>query len=275
MVSTQPLPIGVVTDEISRSLPEALEIAQAWGLSRFELREGGTHRFPALTPDEVAEVEDVLRAGGRVTAVSPGVFTEAIDDEAAHRRALEDTLPRTFELAARFGCPLVIVFGFERAADEPHANRARVLATFERAASLAADAGIRLAVENEPGFWVDRPAASAALLDEADHPGLALNWDPANLHWGGHLPTRADFDAVLPHLANLHVKDFTPNRPEAPWLPVGEGITPWAEILAWAQTESDLEHVTMETHCVPLVESSRRSLSTIRQLLAEATETSP
>ncbi len=268
---TRPLPIGVVTDEISRSLPEALEIAQSWGLSRFELREGGERRFPALTPDEVAAVDAVLRDGGQVTAVSPGIFKGHADDEAAIRTALEETLPRTLDLAARFGCPLVIVFGFERYAGEPEANRARAMAAFERAADLAADAGMRVAVENEPDFWIDRPAASAALLDEVGHPALALNWDPANLHWGGRRPTRADLDAVLSHLANLHVKDYRSGHPEAPWAPVGEGETPWADLLPRVQSASALDHVTLETHCVPLVESSRRSLEALRQLLADAT----
>lgn len=269
----RPLSIGVVTDEISRSLPEALEIAQAWGLSRFELREGGTHRVPALTQAEIQEVEDVLRSGGQVTALSPGVFKAPIGDEAAHRQALEDTLPRTFELAARFDCPLVIVFGFERDERETDADRARVLATFERAARLASDAGLQIAVENEPGFWIDRPSESAVMLDELDHPAVALNWDPANLHWGGQVPTRADLDVVLPHLANLHVKDYRSGHPEAPWAPVGEGETPWADLLPRVHEASSLDHVTLETHCVPLVESSRRSLDTLRQLLAKAAET--
>jgi sugar phosphate isomerase/epimerase len=146
--------------------------------------------------------------------------------------------------------------------------------TFERAADQAAEAGMRIVIENEPDFWIDDPASASAMLDEIGHPALALNWDPANQHWGGHLPTRADFEAVLPHLANLHVKDFAPkSRPDAPWVPVGEGETPWAEIFPWVVAESNLSHVTLETHCVPLVESSRRSLEGMRRLLREAAQT--
>ena len=267
-----PLPIGVVTDEISRSLPEALELARSWGLARFELREGGQRRFPDFTPDEVRAVESALRDGGRITAVSPGILKCAADDADAVAEALEVTLPRTIALASRFDCPLVIVFGFERYAGEPEANRTRAMTAFEQAAEQAAEAGMQIAVENEPDFWIDRSNASAAMLDEIGHPALKLNWDPANMHWGGHVPTHADFEAVKPYLANLHVKDYTPSRPEAPWVPVGEGETPWAEIFPWIVNESDLSHVTLETHCTPLVESSRRSLDGIRRLLHEATE---
>ena len=271
-MTTPPLQIGVVTDEISRTLPEALEIAEAWGLSRFELREGEQQRFPGLTRDEIAVVEAACQNGARVTAVSPGIFKGAADDEAALRREIGDTLPRAIELATRFACPLLIVFGFERYAGEPGRNRERAMRAFEQAATQAAGAGMRVAIENEPDFWVDRAAPAAAMLDEVGHPALKLNWDPANLHWGGHRPTRADFEAVRPYLANLHVKDHAPDRPATPWVPVGEGATPWAEIFRWVAGEADLERVTLETHCEPLVESSRRSLDAMRRLIAEAAE---
>jgi sugar phosphate isomerase/epimerase len=263
--------IGAVTDEISRDLDEALAAGAAWGIGRFELREGGERRFPYFTRDEIAAIESMLRAGGRVTAVSPGILKEHADDEAAVRHALEDTLPRTIELAARFACPLVIVFGFERYAGESGGNRTRAMRAFERAAEQAAEAGMRIAIENEPNFWIDDPASASALLDEIGHPALALNWDPANQHWGGHLPTREDFEAVLPHLANLHVKDFAPQRPpNAPWVPVGQGETPWADIFPWIVHETELPHVTLETHCEPLLESSKQSLETMRTLLHNA-----
>jgi sugar phosphate isomerase/epimerase len=269
-VSDLPLHIGVVTDEISRTLSEALEYARAWGLSRFELREGGERRFPHFTRDEIAAVDSARSDGARITAVSPGIFKGAADDEAAVRRELDDTLPRTIELAARFECPLVIAFGFERHEGESKLSRTRAMRAFEEAAMQAAAAGMQIAVENEPDFWVDQAGPAAAMLREIDHPALRLNWDPANLHWGGHRPTHADFEVVKPFLANLHVKDYLPSRPEAPWAPVGGGGTPWAEIFPWIVEETDLEHVTLETHCVPLVESSRRSLDAMRRLLTEA-----
>ena len=272
-MTASPLSIGVVTDEVSRSLPEALDHARSWGLSRFELREGATGRFPAFTREEVAVLDDARRGGGRVTAVSPGVFKGSVEDAAAVRTALGDTLPRTIELAHRLGCPLVIIFGFERHDGEPDANRTLVMRAFEAAADQAAEAGMRVAVENEPEFWIDRPEPSVSMLDDIGHPALGLNWDPANLHWGGHRPTVADLETVLPHLANLHVKDYAPDRPEAPWFPVGEGQTPWADLLPTVQAASDLGHVTLETHCVPPVESSRRSLDALRTLLGHATAT--
>jgi len=270
---SNPFPIGVVTDEISRSLPEALDIASSWGLSRFELREGSQRRFPEFTAEEISTLDSVIAEGARITAVSPGILKNHADDEAATELALTDTLPRTIELAARFECPLIIVFGFEKAAEENPANRTKAMRAFERAATLAADAGMIIAIENEPDFWIDRSGPAAEMLTEIGHPALALNWDPANLHWGGHLPTQEDVELVRPHLANLHVKDYAPSRPEAPWFPVGQGETPWADLFGWVLSgDHAIEHVTLETHCVPLVESSRQSLEGMRRLLSAVNE---
>ena len=144
----------------------------------------------------------------------------------------------------------------------------RVLRAFERVAEAAAEAGLTVALENEPGFWVDHPDETVALLDELGHPSMRINWDPANLHWGGIKPTYDAFSTLRPYLANVHVKDFTPDDPDVPWRPLGQGTTPWPELLPWIIDETDLQHVTLETHCEPLLDSSQASLEALREMLA-------
>ncbi len=262
--------IGVVTDEVARNLAEALDACSAWGLSRFELREGATGRFPFFTTDEVLRVEDVLRRGACITAVSPGILKGHVEDEERLRQEYDDVLPRAIDLAVRFACPLLIVFGFERYDGEPASSRVRVLRAFERVVEAAASAGLAVAVENEPNFWIDRPAETVALLEELGHPALKLNWDPGNLHWGGMTPDHDAFETVQPYLANVHVKDYAPDDPEVPWWPVGQGTTPWEQILPWIIHETDLAHATLETHCEPLLENTRESLAWIRKIVAKA-----
>lgn len=262
--------VGIVTDEVAARLEEALTVGRSWGLTRFELREGGDGRFPLFTLAEVQLVEQVIREGSRITAVSPGILKGHVEDEARLHKELDGTLPRALEMAVRFGCPVLIVFGFERYDGEPEANRVRVLRAFERAAEAATDAGLVVAVENEPDFWVDQPAATAALFDEIGHPALKANWDPANLHWGGTLPTYEGFQQLAPYLANLHVKDYYPDDPQTPWRPVGQGRTPWPEIIHWVVQDTSLEHVTLETHCAPLQASSAASVDAVRRFVEDA-----
>lgn len=267
--------IGVVTDEVSRDVQEALHISATWGLTRFELREGSQQRFPYFPAADVRAVEAARSNGARITAVSPGIFKGSPENEAQVRHEIENILPRTLELATRFEAPLLIVFGFERYDREPARNRTRAMFAFERAAEAAVEAGMTVAIENEPNFWIDRPQEAAALLDELGHPSLKLNWDPANLHWGGQLPRYDDFAVIQPHVANLHIKDYYSGRPEAPWVPIGQGETPWANILPWIVQETDLAHVTLETHCEPLRESSEQSLEALYRLLEDACNQTP
>ncbi len=261
--------IGILTDEVSRDLAEALEISTEWGLRRFELREGAKGRFPAFSRDEIGSVESLLQNGGRVTAVTPGILKGPVDDRGRVERELNRVLPRSIELARRFDCPVLIVFGFERYDGEPAANRLHAMRAFTQVAEAAANAGMTAAIENEPRFWLDEPRAATQMLEEIGHPALKLNWDPANTHWGGRLPTREDFEGIQPLIANLHVKDYFPADPETPWRPVGQGSTPWREILSWIINETDLPHATLETHCEPLFESSRQSLDALREITAQ------
>jgi sugar phosphate isomerase/epimerase len=261
--------IGIVTDEISRAIDEALDIAATWGLSLFELREGGKARFPGFTKEEIARIDAERAAGAAITAVSPGIFKGNVADTDRLRRELDHILPRSLELAQRFAAPTLILFGFEREADEPDANRVRVLRALERAAEMAEAAGINLAIENEPHFWVDRPADTVALLREIDHPRLHLNWDPANLQWGGGVLDEEAVHTLAPHLINLHVKDFSPKNPDQPWVAVGAGATPWPDILGWLGEANPprLAHLTLETHCEPLRENAEVSLERLRRML--------
>jgi sugar phosphate isomerase/epimerase len=270
-MSDRALDIGVVTDEVSRDLAEALDVSRGWGISRFELREGGDDRFPFFTDREVHLVDEAVRAGAQITAVSPGILKGTVDDQERLHRELEEVLPRAIERARRFECPRLVVFGVARYEGEPSSNRTRVMRTFERVAERAAAADLTVAIENEPDFWVDRPGPAATLLDEIDHPALTLNWDPANQHWGGLRPDRSGFATIRPHISNVHVKDYTPDDPDVPWRPVGEGVTPWGKILSWIVEDTTLDHVTLETHCEPLIENSRASLDVLETLIAEAT----
>lgn len=269
-MSNNELDIGVVTDEVSRDLAEALEVSQAWGISRFELREGGERRFPFFTPEEVRLIDEAVRDGAQITAVSPGILKGHADDTEQLDHELYEILPRAIERAKRFEAPLLVVFGFARYEGEPPANRLQAMRTFEHVAEQAAEAGLTVAIENEPAFWIDRPAEAAAMVDEIGHPALAINWDPANQHWGGQRPERDGFQTLRPHIANIHAKDYTPDDPDVPWRPIGEGITPWDEILRWIIEDTDLAHITLETHCTPLIENSRQSLDALRTLIDAA-----
>ena len=201
-----------------------------------------------------------------ITAVSPGIFKGNVEEVQQRRHEIENVFPRAIELAKRFGCKTVIAFSFD-GCDHAPANRLQVLKAFEAIGEMAAAADLRVAFENEPQFWIDQPDETIALLKEIGHPALQLNWDPANLHWSGHEPDEEAFDKLNPYLINLHVKDFTPEDEVVPWRPLGEGIVPWNVLLPFITEKAGLQHLTVETHCEPLIENSKRSVERLREMM--------
>ena len=258
--------IGIVTDEVSRNLSKSLDICAEWGLEYFELREGQKARFPSLMPEEVQRIDALLLAGGSITAVSPGIFKGHIEDRERWLTEAEETTPQAIELAKRFECDVLIAFGFEEC-DDKSENRLQVLKAFERVAKLAEEAGMIVAIENEPGFWIDRPESSLALLREIGHPALRLNWDPANLLWGGGTFRDETVESLQNVVANLHVKDVEPEDEDVPWRPLGQGRMPWRTLMPEIVDTLSLSHVTIETHCEPLVENSRISLDFLTDVM--------
>jgi sugar phosphate isomerase/epimerase len=271
------LAIGIVTDEISPDLAVALRHGISWGIRLYELRCIGTQRVPhvdARTRSALARARRELDV--HFTALSPGCFKCAIDDEAQTLRDSRDTLPRALDLACALGCPTVIVFGFrrDRATESTAAGSAaaerdaaeRVAEVLHAAAVSAASRGLTIAVENEPGFFCDSGGRTASILAAAGHPALRANWDPANAFGCGGAPFPDGYEALRPFIANVHAKD-TREGSLVRCVPLGEGLLDWRGQLAALRRDGGVGHVTVETHCEPLIDCSRRSVETLREWL--------
>ncbi len=259
--------IGFVTDEISPDVREAVEIGVSWGINDFELRMVGDRRVPDIDEGAKQLLVDLKQQFGiHYTAISPGTFKCPIVDRAQVEKELQHTLPATFELAKKLGSKLVIVFGFIRHAEAQPEDRERVLAAFRQTAEMAQEYDLTVCVENEPGFWCDSGANTAAILAEINHPNLRANWDPANGVGTGEAPFPDGYRYIKPWMANLHIKD-TEKGALVECVRVGDGLVDWPGQLKAVQQEGLLEWVTIETHCLPLVDASKQNLQTVRTLL--------
>ncbi len=262
--------IGFVTDEISADVEEALELGVSWGIYDFELRMLGERRVPQI---EVGDIQRILvlqrKHGLRITALSPGVFKGTIHDEGRLRHELQEILPQTFQLARLFNSPTVLVFGFQRAAHDKPDDEKKIIAAFHHAAIAARQHGLRLAIENEPGFWCDTGANTARLLGRIASPRLRANWDPANVIGTNETPFPNGYEAIKSWISNVHVKD-TRLGALIECVPVGEGRVDWRGQLQTLARDNLVKHITIETHCPPLRENSKKNLETVRALLAFA-----
>lgn len=263
------LALGIVSDEISPDFSEAVQHGSDWGISIFEIRVLKTGRIPAVDQGELRDVQALVKEKGlRVTALSPGIFKLPLSQISKLEEDLSSTLPRTLTLAKEFGATLVIIFGFQRESSESPDNFWRAVELMGRAAEKARKEGITLVIENEPGFWCDSGANTAKLIEAVSSPFLRANWDPCNGYGTDERPFPEGYEAIKRFIANVHVKD-TKEGSLIRCVPVGEGAVDWKGQLEALVRDWVVSHITIETHCSPLVEKSRQNVDTLRRYLAE------
>jgi sugar phosphate isomerase/epimerase len=263
------LEFGIVSDEISPDFNEAARYGSEWGISIYELRVLKTGRIPAVDQMELREVQAVVKDRGlRVSALSPGIFKLPLSQIKKLEEELATTLPKTLALAHEFGASMVIAFGFQREQNEKPELFSRAVEFMSRAAERAGKEGIKIIIENEPGFWCDSGANTAKLLEQVNSPFLRANWDPCNGYGTAERPFPEGYEAVKRFIANVHVKD-TKEGSLIRCVPVGEGAVDWKGQLASVVRDQIVRHVTIETHCLPLIEQSKKNVETLSRYLDE------
>ena len=130
----------------------------------------------------------------------------------------------------------------------------------------AVSTAARLAIENEPGFLCDSGSRTHRMIQEVGSPHLGANWDPCNAYGTEETPYPDGYDAVRPSIFNVHVKD-TRSGALIECVPVGEGAVDWEGQLSALVRDRPVEHITIETHCLPLVEKSRQNVTVLTRML--------
>ena len=259
--------IGFITDEISPDFEEAIRLGVSWGIRDFELRTLHGKRVPQISGGEIHQLMRLQKEHGlRFTALSPGVFKGTLHELARLEHELQEVLPQTYQLARLFCTPIIIGFGFKRATSDTPSDQKRVVEALSRAAASAQQHGLTLAVENEPGFWCDTGTNAARILAQINAPNIRANWDPANAFGLNEEPYPFGYEALKPWIANVHVKD-TSKGALAECVPLGEGKVDWQAQLQALVRDQLVAHVTLETHCAPLAENSKRNLEYLRGIL--------
>lgn len=133
--------------------------------------------------------------------------------------------------AGRMGLGLVTFHaGFlPEVAGDP--ERAKLIARLREVAAIFADAGVAV------GFETGQETADtlAEVLAEIDHPGVGVNFDPANMILYGQGDPVAAVRRLGACVRQVHVKDAVPTAEPGTWgteVAVGTGAVDWPAFLA-------------------------------------------
>jgi len=153
--------LGIITDEISEELDQALDFITHYSLGYCEVREMWQKNVMSLSREELNRAKTLIaRHGLRVSSIASPIFKYALPEMPAHPDGAlvfhstftesdsSELLRKSFEIAHFFGTDKIRVFSYWRVA-EPEKAYPYVRDRLAKAADLAARNGIILMVENE------------------------------------------------------------------------------------------------------------------------------
>jgi L-ribulose-5-phosphate 3-epimerase len=280
--------LGVITDEVTQDLEQALVWAKGFGLQWVELRFAWNKYVTEFAPDDVKRAQDLLaRHSMKVSVVDtayfktllPGTQSKLVtgrDPLQSNFDAQKGILERAMQRAKDFGTDKIRIFAFLRV-DDPATVFERVVKELEATAAIAQREGIRLVLENEFTCNVATGAEGAAMLNAVKSPALGLNWDPGNAYEAGETPFPNGYEALdKKRLWHMHLKDAVPGAKGAgpAWKPVGGGVIDYVAQFKALVRDGYQGTMSLETHYLNAAknkeESSRESMEGILRVIREA-----
>lgn len=234
------------------TVPEALALFATAGLDAAEVIYQDDYRS-GLPLRDIRAAQLARRAAGDLGIPIVGLtpYTTGINavDDSVWQTAV-DEFRGAIEIAQILGADRLRVYAGSWQPDQPDhaAHWNRLVSALSTLAPEAADAGIRLCVENHFGTMTQSAAQTARLVREVDHPAVRVLYDQTNLTFTHDEPYEEALRIQGDLIGHVHVKDLVFTDPDAPFQAaetarvaaseravrsrvVGDGILPWADIL--------------------------------------------
>lgn len=178
---------------------------------------GGDVHVPVGQLDTAAQVAGLTRDHGLAVAAYGSYHRLGVSDS--------EDWGQTVETAEALGAGIIRVWcGNVGSAEADDAARQRVIDAAQRAAEVAAAAGISIACEWHGNTLTDTAASAQSLFDAVDHPAFRTYWQPHKRM--AKDACLVDMDAALPRLVGLHAFQWHVETVERQALAKGDAIWP-------------------------------------------------
>ena len=238
---------GIITDEVSQSLPEAISLAKEFGLDALEIRSVNEKNPFQMTPEDFRAIRRLADdAGLAVCAVgSPFFKCDYFNDRevADHLEGLR----RAAEGAHILGTKLIRGFTFWK---NDALTPDQIADRFVPVLDLLAAEDITMVLESEPSVNTGNMAALAGFLSLVHHPRLQALYDPGNEICDPKAPPPwpSGYGMLRPWLAHVHIKDMV--RTPGGYDPacIGQGQVDFRGIFASLREDGYSGYAVLETH---------------------------
>ncbi len=242
--------LGVITDEISQDLDEALELASHFQLDGVEIRSvWGKNPFQ-LTLEEAKSIGRAVRARGmQICAVSSPFYKCSLRDEAEISSQMEG-LARCAQLCELWETSLIRGFSFWREGNLSD-SLPEIVRRFEAPIELLQKKGLTMILESDPSVSACNAGELRTVLDALRSPHVKALWDPGNDIFAPspERPYPDGYERLRGQILHVHVKDaFLNEKGEAECCRLGEGLADWRGQLRALAIDGYEGYLVMETH---------------------------
>ena len=241
------------------SFAEKLKLAQDLGLEAVEFSRGEFEGAGAI--DEVRERAEEMgitlsAMGGGFNLCNPELLKESY---AACERALK--------FCEKLGIDILFSRTLSPDSGIPQKETWKTCAEATRTvAEMAADRGIKFALEADPPCFVQNLERVERLLEMVNHPNLYVNFDPTNYYIVGSDPLKV-IERLGHLMINGHIKDGIYRQEKKGEVAIGAGEVEYAEIFR-ALMEKKIDIVMSIEHC-RTAEQVTSASQYIKKVLAE------
>jgi len=255
--------LGIITDEITTDLDEALKFISGYGLHYAELREMYRKNIMVSPQEDLDRAKKVLaKYNVQVSDIGSPIFKwnlpkmpakpneESQAAKGAYVEADSDKLlEQSFKLAHFFDTHKVRIFSYWRVED-PDKAFSQVSERLAKAAKLAAKNDIILVLENEHSCNVGTGKELGRLLKDVNSPNLRGVWDPGNATMLGEVVFPDGYEAVKGMFPHMHIKDSArnPKTGKMEWRPVGGGTIDFVGQFKALHKDGYTGTMSLETH---------------------------
>jgi len=276
--------LGVLTDEVSQNITEALDWAEGNDLKHVEIRMVNGKNIADFSDQELDQLLfEVEKRGLYISTIASPVFKCALDP--SREVASGDTfgqeeesvenhfakLERVIEICEKLKANKIRIFSFWRE-ENPSAYEEEIIGYLKKAANMAEEKGVLLLLENENSCNGGYASEVANLVRKVDSPNLKVLWDPGNEEYGGRSAFSEGYGTVKGIIGHVHLKDaLVDENGQSKCVPIGEGNVPFIDQLQALENDGYEGLFTIETHYIPedgtALEGTQMTLEGLRKLL--------
>jgi len=264
--------MGVVTDEISDDLEEAIKIAESWGLKHIELHRVWGDNICEVNDATLSKVMRIVRESGlTVTNIDSLTLRCSLDNDEEYSQHIKH-LMRSIEIAPLFNTNVVRLFSFWKE-ENVEEKWDRIFEKMELPIRIAEREGITLGFENVSSGNIGTSDDLIKLFKYFDSPNLKLIWDPGNAYAAGEkAPFPNGYEKIKDRIIHIHIKDaVTDEQGKNVWKPVGQGEVDYEGHLAKLFEDDYRGVIALETHCTSAsgskIEGTKESLDKIMEII--------